>query len=795
MAGGSYPIRSLIQGISQQEDSSRGTANAKDQENCLNEVLDGAVSRMGTIVKANLATDYSEPFVHEINRNANEQYVVLVEGGALQIVNKVNGNVASITGSIAAYLAHTGDARKAFQAVTIGDTTFLLNRQVEVEMDSTKSAARPNQAICHFKAGGYKVTYTLKITVGSNTYTATFTTPNNSESNNAQYIVTDYLATQFETVLNATTFPAMVLAGDTGFSVTRIGSVLVISRSTSGAFDISTTDGVGDTQFISFKDNVKKITDLPAKCVDGYQVSVAGDGSAESSKYFLKFSGGEHTGRWSEVVAPDTFTDLKASTMPHLLVNTGLDTFEVKAGTWGKRLAGDGDLTAQDPSFVGTTINSLQFIGGRLGMVTSYEMTLSRSRNAYVYFPDTVQTNLDTAPVDYDVSNGSSTDITHSVAAGGKLQFWGDLQQTYLDSGQDPIREDTTEVLPLANYEFDGETSPKTVGLSSLVFGTAVGRWAKLVEVYFRQGRPDGEIEITAHVPQLLEGKVRHIGVGEASKKTFVLTKGSDNLAYLYQWYNQGNERVQSAWNKWRFEVPSKVLWASIQGATAWFLFKWPSGCTLEYVILDRHGDETDQTLPLRLDHRVSEADATYGAGKFTIALPYQVPSAKRANFKAVERTDILDVSQRGRELPFTWVNDSTVEIVSDNEDLEFFFGSIPVARRTFSTFLARDREDQPVLHDRLLVKKIVVGHYRTVEYSAIVRLNGEVRTTQTYRSRLVADPSVTNNEVAIKDGSFAIDVGEVTEEVEVELVNDTVFPAVWRSAKYLYDLTVREGQ
>ena len=158
MAGGSYPIRSLVQGISQQEPSARGSANADHQENCINEVLDGAVSRMGTIVKRHIAVDYQDPFIHEISRDSGEQYIVFVEGGQLRVVNKVTGADCAVTGSIATYLAHTGSARKAFQAVTIGDSTFLLNRQMTVEMDTVKSPARPNQANAHFKAGGYKIT-------------------------------------------------------------------------------------------------------------------------------------------------------------------------------------------------------------------------------------------------------------------------------------------------------------------------------------------------------------------------------------------------------------------------------------------------------------------------------------------------------------------------------------------------------------------------------------------------------------------------------------------------------------
>ncbi|MER9178938.1 hypothetical protein [Mesorhizobium sp. M0767] len=790
--GNSETQSSLIQGISQQEESSRGGASAEDQVNCINEVLDGVVSRMGSVVKTGVAVDYLEPFFHEINRSSGERYLVIIEGGTIKIINKVTGVVSTLTGSIASYLAHTGDARKAFQAVTVGDTTFLLNRQVVTAMAATLSPARPNKAIAHFKAGGYKITYTLTITIAGVDYSTSFTTPNNGDPGNAAYITTDYLAEQFRLSMVSTLIPALTAAGKTGFTVLRYGSTLVIFGGTN-TFDITTTDGVGDRQFISFRDTVKVLTDLPAKCEDGYQVSVADNGSQASSKYFLKYVGAVNTGLWTEVVAPATKTDLDAALMPHTIVNTGVDAFAVGTPTWGKRLAGDGDLTAQDPSFIGDTLNTLQFIGGRLSMTSEYEMTLSRSRNAYVYFPDTVQTNLETAPVDYDVSNGSSTAISHSLVAGGKLQFWGDGQQTYLDSGQDPIRENTTEIQPLANYEYDGEAAPKSLGLSSMVFGTKVGRWVKAVEVYFRGGKPDGEIETSAHVPKLMVGSLRHIAIGESAKKSFFLTSGADNLAYLYQYYNQGNERVQSAWNPWEFAAPTRVLWASIEGATAWFFLRWPTGCTLESVVLDRYGDENDQAFPIRLDHRVSEVGAVWnGSTYYTVTLPYSVAVDKRDTFRAVERRDVPDVSQRGRELVFTWADSTHVRVMSATPGLTFLFGSIPTARRKCTRFIAKDKNGDPILHDRLLIKKVLVGHYQSVQYSVNVTTLGSLASVQTFSSRKVGDPSVLNNQVAVQSGSFKVTVGEETENVEIELVNDTYFPAIWKALKFDYDLTVR---
>jgi hypothetical protein len=789
----SKTLPSLIQGISQQGDIARGSASAEDQMNCLNEVLDGVISRMGSVYKASISAVYNDPFVHEIIRENTEEYIVLVEAGTLKIINRATGTEASITGNISSYLSHTGLARHAFQAVTVGDTTFLLNRQKVTQMSPTLSPARPHKAIAHVRAGAYATTYTLRIVWGSQTFTTAIATPDNSVPENAAYITTQNIAEQIRAALVATTFPAIIAAGGPAMTVRMEGSTLIIAAPHSN-WDLYTEDGMGDTQFISFKDHVKSLEDLPAKAESGYVVSVSGNGAAESEKFYLQFQGGVSTGRWVEIVAPSTKTAIDPSTMPHLLVNTGLNTFEVKQASWGARLAGDGIYTAKDPSFIGKTIKSLQFISGRLSASTEYTMVLSRSRNAYVFFPDTVQTKLDTAPVDYDVSNGSSTSIRHAVVVGGSLQFWGDEQQTFLDSGQDPIREDTTEVLGLSNYVYDGEVAPQPIGLRSLLFGTTSGRWAKLTEVFLRNGRGDGEIEITAHVPRLLDGKIRRIAAGQASSKAFVLTENRPLLAYLYQWYNQGSDRVQSAWNPWSFTAPEKILWCSIRGSIAWFLLKWPTGVTLEAVTLDAQGDETSERLPIRLDHRLNETYGSHDGEGFVMALPYAVPPQRRGLFIAVEREDIPDVAQRGRNLQLAWLSDTSVKVLVDDPSRKFFFGAVPEARRKFSRFYAKDRDDQAIIHGKLLLKKVDISHSDTVQYDVVIRKADGTTSVQTYESRVLGDPSITNRDVPMKTDNFKADIGEETENVEIELVNNTPFPAIWTAAKFTYDLTTRDS-
>ncbi|UIY29181.1 hypothetical protein LZK73_21855 [Neorhizobium galegae] len=279
---------------------------------------------------------------------------------------------------------------------------------------------------------------------------------------------------------------------------------------------------------------------------------------------------------------------------------------------------------------------------------------------------------------------------------------------------------------------------------------------------------------------------------GEASGKALFLTTNKRNVAYLYQWYNQGTDRVQSAWNRITFPATNTILWTTVDGDTAYFLLQWSGVVTLRSVKLDGVGDEPDATFPLRLDHRLSEANAVFDGDHFVLTLPYPVPAGKQSLFSCFEREDVPNVSQRGRKLDIVWVNTTTLHVIVSDPTRRFYFGSIPVARRKFTRFYARDRNDQPVIHDKLLLKSCRVSHKDTVEYEVRVEKSDGTVTTQTYTGRVLGDPTLTNNEVPIRTGSFKADINAETEDATIELANPSPFPCVWTAAKFVYESTLR---
>ena len=56
---------------------------------------------------------------------------------------------------------------------------------------------------------------------------------------------------------------------------------------------------------------------------------------------------------------------------------------------------------------------------------------------------------------------------------------------------------------------------------------------------------------ISEHIPSYISGKITKISASSLASTVVVQTDTGDNTLYMYKYYNQGNQRVQSAWSKY----------------------------------------------------------------------------------------------------------------------------------------------------------------------------------------------------------------------------------------------------
>ena len=164
-------LPNLIGGVSQQPDSVRFEGQCEEQTNAISSVVDGLSKRPNTRHLAKLLSSAidADSFVHFIDRSEGEKYVVIHDGTSLKGWNldgtpcTING-ASSYTTSNSAYINSTIPSTE-LKGLTVGDTTFLLNKNYPVSSSPTLTSALDKTAVVTIKQGDYKKNYRIDATV------------------------------------------------------------------------------------------------------------------------------------------------------------------------------------------------------------------------------------------------------------------------------------------------------------------------------------------------------------------------------------------------------------------------------------------------------------------------------------------------------------------------------------------------------------------------------------------------------------------------------------------------------
>lgn len=134
----SQQVPALFNGVSQQPATLRLPSQAEAQINAYSTVADGLRKRPAFEHVARVTTaDWSTAFIHEINRDTNERYIVAVTDGDLTVFDTADGSIQTVLfpqGKDYLTLPAGANAADNFALVSVADFTFVVNKSVYVEM-------------------------------------------------------------------------------------------------------------------------------------------------------------------------------------------------------------------------------------------------------------------------------------------------------------------------------------------------------------------------------------------------------------------------------------------------------------------------------------------------------------------------------------------------------------------------------------------------------------------------------------------------------------------------------------
>jgi hypothetical protein len=401
--------------------------------------------------------------------------------------------------------------------------------------------------------------------------------------------------------------------------------------------------------------------------------------------------------------------------MPHILVRLpngqfffgpadGTTVATVELPSWGQRTAGDYN-TSPDPSFIGYPINDLTVYKSRLVMLADENIILSRTREFFEFFPETVTTVLDTDPIDLVASNNRVSVLRYAVPYQDELILFSSQYQFRFNAAETVLTPATAQITVLTQYEVDPLLRPQAVG-GGIVFAQANGGWSQFREFSFRGAgtalTADTQ-DLTAYVSSYIPRNVYKSAVNDTGNSAYFISNepGYENRIYVYKFFfrNSGNgsERAQSSWSYWEFK--GKVLQIVCIREVLYCLFQQGNQVFLELIpVQDR---SNTSVYPLLLDREVSTtaatpaamrvAKGTYNAAtnRTTWTLPYAM-LAPTESWSALTLSAAVPTAAGGFVGGVLLATDNSGNVMTargDWSNAEVFFGEPFEFRYRFSRF------------------------------------------------------------------------------------------------------------
>ena len=680
MALVSYPIPNLSQGISQQPDAQRDPSQGEIQVNGMSSIMEGLRKRDASELLAEVSTSsFGDCFIHSILRDNVEEYLAVVASSSIKVYD-LEGNSMSFAYRTNAldYISSLADAKTDIRAVTIADYTFISNTKKipAMKAGTAPATARPtaHEAIVWVRGASYGNEYKLTVNGVSVTVTTAVAPVIAGTDAEGDPTVTENRISSADIAEELKT--ALASGGLSGVTITRSGSVLWLQSSS--AITVAATDARANADITAILSKVQTFTELPTIAPNGYQIEIEGDPGNNFDGYYVEFvpkSGTFGEGLWVETVSPGVEYEIDEDKMPHILVRLPDGSFffgpadgyvltgttdgvawEVKMPTWGQRAAGDYD-TAPDPSFIGHAINDIFIYKNRLGFLADENVILSRVREFFNFWPETVTTILDSDPIDVVASNNKVSVLRYAVPYQDELILFSSQYQFRFNAAETVLTPATAQITVLTQFETDVAVRPQQSG-GGIIFAQSNGDWAQFREFSVRgagTALTADAADLSGYVSAYVPSGLFKLTVNDTSNAIFGISSktGHKNRIYVYKYFvrntGQGVERAQSSWSHWELTGADEILQILCVRETLYMLVKYVDDygtkVYLEKIpVMDRLSEPiAGSPYPFLLDRRVSTTTATpagvrVSAGSYdattkktTWTLPYTITSRTEA--------------------------------------------------------------------------------------------------------------------------------------------------------------------
>lgn len=785
-------IPNLINGVSQQPPTLRLASQAERQSNYMSSVADGLVDRPPTQTLARLATTrWDDTFLHTINRDLSERYVVAVDGSEIKIFDAETGNQRTVDIQAPAYLTAGSPGAADWRAVTVADYTFLLNTKVQTAMKADLSPARNSDYLISVNAGNYGRTYRIII---NNQILANTDTPNGSDPSHTAQVDTVKIAEALNNDWNSKGGAAA------GYTLTRQSNTIRIHRADGAAFALRVDDGANGNNMKAFGAQTQRFSDLPANGWVGFSTEIVGDNTSSFDNYYVQYQSTtgnqsvDAAGVWKEVMKGGEKYKFDPATMPHVLVRESNGTFTFKQATWDDREVGD--LEKMAVSFVGRPLRDIFFFQNRLGVCSDEQVIMSQDGEFFNFWRSTATSLLDTDPIDNGIATEQVSIINYAVPFQRSLLLFSDQAQFTLDAG-DYLSPKSVSVGQATSFESTRGVRPTNVG-PYMYFPVPRGGHTGLRE-YFVQDNDTGNDarDITSHVPRYVPKNVFNMTASSAEETLVLLSKETPESMWVYRFFNSDEGKLQSAWSEWKFEAGCNIVSATFIESSLYFVVTRPAGTFLEVMNLESGSVAAGSSLMFLIDRQFQYSAMTPTFNDATQETEWPTPWVLDGDgWMAVVRGDDTNFPE-GYDLPVRYENQKLyLRGKWDDKDLRFIMGKRYMREYQFSTFFIRETESGGGVSadsaGRLQLKRLYIDYDRTSYFSVKVETPGRDPSMTVFSGRTLGTQSGSVGQLNRATGRASVPVLARNTDAKITIMTDSHLPSGFTSAEWEANFTIR---
>ena len=791
----SSSIPNLINGVSQQPAALRLASQAEEVINCMPSPVEGLKKRppMQHIKKMFAGSAGSgRPFTHIVDRDGTIRYLIFIQDNAIKVFD-LDGNIQNVSSPDGtSYLNITGEPSSTFRVASIADFTFIVNREKKVLMDtSTNSYNWGTKSMVFIKSADFSTTYRVNL----NGTEKSVTTGNASGSAPDTVTIANDLATQLNTI--------------SGFTVTNTDYIIRITKDNGGDYTLESSDTKTATATSAIKGTVNSITDLPTIAEHNFTVKIQGSASTAFDDYYVKFEAtagsGFGAGVWRETVAPNINFQFDKSTMPHTLVRNGDGTFTFSQFNYTGRIAGDTD-SAPDPTFVGSKIKNINLFRNRLVFLADENVILSAADAFERFFPETVQTALDSDPIDISSGGTSVNFLNSSLAFANTLLLFSLHGQFRLDTGTTAIGTSltpkTATITAITTFDIVDTVDPIGVG-RTVYFGIPKGDFNGLREYFLPDASgpiPLSE-EVTSSVPRFVPDNLISMSPSVSEEVITMISKDEPRRIYLYKFFFDDDQKLQSSWSYWEVAANKTLLGGNVLDSDLYTCVEYSDGVYLEKTQLRPETVDSGTEFEILLDRKTTEAACStslINSGALgvqtVITLPY--PMANTGTMAVVGRFDSNNTIKHGQVIKATAETltggangNGTMTVLGDLTNAKFFIGETYNMTYEFSTPYLKETPPggglAVVAGPRLQLRTWSLIFDETSNFSVKVTPAQRDELTYTFNGYKIGSGQFPIGTPSLSTGKFRVPVMAQNTQAKIVLFSDSPLPCRVQSAEW----------